>query len=140
MVSKSKSNSAVLDRFPGGENINLLFNFDIVNLLLKTNVVRDRIPNFVIFLIRRALIVSGWVRVGAGDLEQNVLFSAGWNLIFCVPGSIQRWGRHGESKISSFCFWCKSWEQRFWVQEGGFKVFFCCPSNEKVLLRSYTSC
>ena len=76
MVSKSKSNSAVLDRFPGGENINLLFNFDIVNLLLKTNVVRDRIPNFVIFLIRRALIVSGWVRVGAGDLEQNVLFSA----------------------------------------------------------------
>ena len=122
MVSKSKSNSAVLDRFPGGENINLLFNFDIVNLLLKTNVVRDRIPNFVIFLIRRPLIVSGSVRVGAGDLEQNVLFSAGWNLIFCVPGSIQRWGRPVSLRFHLFAsdvnhgnkdFECKKVDSRF---------------------------
>ena len=28
----------VQDHFPGGENMNLFFNSDIVNLLLKTNV------------------------------------------------------------------------------------------------------
>ena len=38
MVSKLESlNPVVQDRFPGGKNMHLLFNFDIVNLLLKTN-------------------------------------------------------------------------------------------------------
>ena len=38
LVSKLESlNPVVQDRFPGGKNIHFLFNFDIVNLLLKTN-------------------------------------------------------------------------------------------------------
>ena len=35
MVSKPSSSSAIGYRFPGGENMNLLFNLDVVNLLLK---------------------------------------------------------------------------------------------------------
>ena len=41
--------------------MDLLSNSDILILLLKTNRGRDRRPNFVIFLIRRALmLVAGW--------------------------------------------------------------------------------
>ena len=43
--------------------MDLLFNFDIVNLLLKTNGGRGRRPNFVIFVVWSALIVGGWVVV-----------------------------------------------------------------------------
>ena len=38
--------------------MDLLFNSDIVNLLLKTNMGRDRRPNFVIFVVWSALIVG----------------------------------------------------------------------------------
>ena len=38
-----------------------LFNVDIVNFLLKNNGGRDRRPNFVIFVVRSALKVAGWV-------------------------------------------------------------------------------
>ena len=58
MVSKSSSSSAVRDRFPGGENMNLLFNSDKVKLLLKNNGGRDRKPNFVVFVVWRALNVD----------------------------------------------------------------------------------
>ena len=41
--------------------MDLLSNSDIMILLLKTNGGRDRRPNFVIFLIWRALmLVAGW--------------------------------------------------------------------------------
>ena len=41
--------------------MDLLSNSDIMILLLKTNGERDRSPNFVIFLIWRALmLVPGW--------------------------------------------------------------------------------
>ena len=43
--------------------MDLLFNSDIVNLLLKTNMGRDRRPNFVIFVVWSALIVGRWVVV-----------------------------------------------------------------------------
>ena len=36
----------------------LLFNSDLVNFLLKTNGERDRWPNFVMFVVWSALIVS----------------------------------------------------------------------------------
>ena len=47
----------------GGENVDLLFNSDIVNLLLKTNRGRNRKPNFVIFIVWSALIVGRWLVV-----------------------------------------------------------------------------
>ena len=38
MVTKSELKSSDPRSFPGGVNMNLLFNSDIVNLLLKNNV------------------------------------------------------------------------------------------------------
>lgn len=40
-----------------------LFNFDMVNLLLKINERQDRRPNCVILIVSSALIVSDWVVV-----------------------------------------------------------------------------
>ena len=49
--------------------MNLLFNFDVVNLLLKNNGGKDRRPNFVIFVVWSALNVDVWVVVvGAENL------------------------------------------------------------------------
>ena len=39
--------------------MDLLFNLDIVNLLVKTNGGRDRGPNFVIFVVWGTLMVGG---------------------------------------------------------------------------------
>ena len=69
--------------------------------------------------------------VGDGDSERNMLFRTCWNLIlvsylFCL---MQGWGTQGESNITSFCFRCKSREQRFWLQEGGFKIFLRGPRD-----------
>ena len=61
--------------------MDLLFNSDIVNLLLKTNMGRDRRPNFVIFVVWSALIVSRWVVVA-------------WSRKSCL----------GPAEISSFVF------------------------------------
>ena len=41
--------------------MDMLFNSDAVNRLLKTNGGRDRRPNLVIFLVWSGLIVGGWV-------------------------------------------------------------------------------
>ena len=54
--------------FPGGENVNLLFNSDIVNLLLKFNEGRSK---RVFFSVWNAFIVGGWV---GGGVEQIILF------------------------------------------------------------------
>ena len=75
------SNSAVRYRLPGGEDMDLLFNSDIANLLIKANGGRDRRPNFVIFVIWTALIVGGWVVVA-------------WSRKSCL----------GPAEISSFVF------------------------------------
>ena len=61
--------------------MDLLFNSDIVNLLLKTNMGRDRRPNFVIFVVWSALIVGRWVVVA-------------WSRKSCL----------GPAEISSFVF------------------------------------
>ena len=50
--------------------MDMLFDSDIVNLLLKTNEGRERRPNFVIFVVWSALIVGKWCRwFGAESLE-----------------------------------------------------------------------
>ena len=59
-LANQSSIPAVRDRFPGGQNMNLLFHSDIVNLLLKANGGRGRKPDFVIFVDWSALIVVGW--------------------------------------------------------------------------------
>ena len=46
--------------------MNYFFDADIENLLLKSNGVRERRPNFAIFLVWDALIVGGWVLVTYG--------------------------------------------------------------------------
>ena len=43
--------------------MDLVFSCDMANFLLKTNGLRERKPNFVIFVIRGALIVSRWMVV-----------------------------------------------------------------------------
>ena len=53
----------VRDRFLRAENMNYFFIADIENLLLKSNGVRERRPNFAIFVVWDALIVGGWVLV-----------------------------------------------------------------------------
>ena len=72
--------------FPRRGEYDLLVNVDIEG---RNGRGRNRRPNFVIFVVLDALIVSRWV---------VVVF------VFCVPGLIQEWGTQGESKISSFCF------------------------------------
>ena len=62
-LASQSSNSAVQDHFLGGENMDLLSNSDIVNILLKTNVGRNRTPNFVIFVVWSALIIDNRVLV-----------------------------------------------------------------------------
>ena len=59
--------------------MDLLFNSDIVSLLLKTNGVRKRKPNLIIFVIWSALIVDRWLVVA-------------WNRMSCL----------GPAEISSF--------------------------------------
>ena len=56
--------------------MNLLFNSDIVNLLLKTNewTERQKAKICFFFVVWKALIVVGWV---AGGVEERVLFRAG---------------------------------------------------------------
>ena len=46
--------------------MNLLFDFDVVNLLLKNNGGRDRRLNFVNFVVWSALNIDSWVLVGWG--------------------------------------------------------------------------
>ena len=57
LVRKSELQLSSRDCFLGGENMDLLFNSDIMNLLLKTN--GERGPNFVIFVVWDVLIING---------------------------------------------------------------------------------
>ena len=84
----------VRDRFSERQNMNLLFDSDIVNLLLKTNGVRNKRPSFVIFVIWSALTVSGWV-VAAWDRRNClglvkrfpcVTQGVGWQVVGSTPG------------------------------------------------------
>ena len=79
-----------------------------------------------------ALIVSGWVVVACS--RRSCLGPA--KISSFVLWFNSRMGTQGESKMSSFCFWYESTEWRFWVQEGGFKIFLCGPRDRNVLIRS----
>ena len=75
LVSKLESlNPVVQDRFPGGKNIHFLFNFDIVNLLLKTNREGgDRRSNFVLFVVGSGFIVSELLVVTHGGGAESLV-------------------------------------------------------------------
>ena len=67
----------VQDRFPGGENIDLLFNSDIVNFLLETNRgERQKAFFFSLFFFIYSLKCSNCQWVGGGGLRQKVIFRA----------------------------------------------------------------
>ena len=63
----------VRDRFPERQNMNLLFDSDIVNLLLKTSRVRNRRPSC--YFCNLECFNCQWV--GCGDVGQKNLFRAG---------------------------------------------------------------
>ena len=151
MVSISDFNVAHIkfnvstNRFPTEENMEnmyLLFNSGILKLLLRTNCggggrsgrERNRGPNFLNFC---SLDCFNCWWVGKGGVKQKILFRTGWNCIFCVPGFIQGWGTQGDSKISSFCFWCLSRERGGVVNS---RVFSCDPTDEEILVRLSESC
>ena len=78
--------------------MNLLFISDIVNVLLKTNSKRLKIPNFVIFVIWSTLIIGG----GWGQHEAECLNQGRPKRLFFVPGFIQahRFGQVAKRKGS----------------------------------------
>ena len=61
--------------------MDLFFDSNMLNHLLKTNGRRDRRFKFVIFLVWSALIVNSWLAVNS--------LASGWlNSIFDVPGFV----------------------------------------------------
>ena len=54
-----------MDHFPGGRNIDLFFDSDMVNTLLKTNARRDRQLNCVIFVVWSAIIVGSLAEISS---------------------------------------------------------------------------
>ena len=47
-----------------GTEEGFIFDFNVVNLMLKNNGGRDRRPNFVVFVVWSAFNVDGWVGGG----------------------------------------------------------------------------
>ena len=91
MVVSWFSNSelqTVGDRFPGRENVNLLFSSDIVNHLLKTSMERGRKPNFVIL---NAWIAGGGVRKRyfLGPAEKACFVFLALFKLYSIPGVTQ---------------------------------------------------
>ena len=81
--------------------MNLVFNSDILNLMLKTNEERDRRSNFVIFVVRSDLIVGRrvvlvWSRkstLGPAEIASFVFLAL-----------FQDRGRRVSPRSFSFCF------------------------------------
>ena len=59
VVNKPEFKSSRSRSFPGWGECDLLFNVNIVNLLLKKQWRRDRRPNVAVFAVWSALIVGG---------------------------------------------------------------------------------
>lgn len=67
----------------------MLFNFDFVQFLFKTNGGRDKWSNFAIFVVWKALIVGGWVAV-----VQSRKFYLGPTIFLVLF-------KHGERRVDS---------------------------------------
>ena len=63
MVSNQNYNLGCLGSFPVGADKKFAFQFSYYELSVKNQWGRDRAPNFVIFLVWGALIVTRWVVV-----------------------------------------------------------------------------
>ena len=63
MVNESKFQFSVPILLPGSGKRRFVFQFQYCKLSVKNQWGRDRRPNFVIFLVWRALIAGGWVMV-----------------------------------------------------------------------------
>ena len=91
----------IQDPLPVGENMYLLFNSNIVNLLLKTKWGRNRRPYFVLFLVSSVLIVGRWGLVAWS--RKPCLGPAGIAyFVFLDLFNDER--RRGESRISFLLF------------------------------------
>ena len=65
-------------------------------------------------------------------MKQKILFRTGRNRIFCVPGSIQEWGRRvSQDLIFSFLMLIKGTRRR-----GGFRIFLRDPRDGEILVKS----
>ena len=78
----------IADCFPGVENMNLVFNSDVLNLLLKTNWRRGTMAKFVIFF---RLEYFDCCRVGCRGVGQRSCFELHKESDFCL------WGSRGDS-------------------------------------------
>ena len=133
VVAPQSSTLEVRDHFPGGASIYLLFNSDILNFLLKTNVGRHKRLNFVIFVVWSAwILVGGWQLSGTESLIQSRL-----NRICCDANLLCSWfySRTGEAGwvqdfIFLFLMLMKAMKRR-----GEFKIFLRDPRDGKILLR-----
>ena len=98
MVAIPSSTPKVWDRFQGRASMYLLFNSDIVKFLLKTNVGRHRMTNFVIFVVWNAAFVGGWVVVSwsKGFIQSRQKSRS------CVPGFIKVGGRRVSPRFHRF--------------------------------------
>ena len=88
------------NRFPEGATIQLLFNCDIVNFLLKTNV--ENTESLILLFLK-----SGVFKLSFGGCwccEAEGLIQSRLKLYPLCSCFIQGWGKQGESKISSFRF------------------------------------
>ena len=112
MDSKSKFQFSCPRSSRGREEHGFAFQFWYSESSFNNQWGRDRRPDFVIFVVWSALIVDGWVVMA-------------WSKKSCL----------GPAAILSFCFWCKSRERKFSVQESEFKGFFCVgPGMERFSL------
>ena len=107
----------------------LLLNSNIVNCLTKINGGRNRGPNFVVFIVLSALIVSGWMVVTWSRKSGLRPAEIGSFVFLVLFNGFIRWGTQTESIISSFYFLCWSSE---WG--GGVSSRFACltPGTERL--------
>ena len=64
-------------------------------------------------------------------LGQKVLFSTGWNLIVCVPDSIQGWGTQGGSRLHLFVSDVDPGNEDFKCKNVCAKIFLRVPQGWK---------
>ena len=113
MVSKSSG----LRCFWKRKNMNLRFDFDVMNHLLKNNGGRERRPNIVVLCSMECF--QCW-RLGCGGLGQRVLYRASRYLVFVFLVKFEDGARRVSPRYHLlFLIWIrrmKNWGTRRWVQ------------------------